>query len=117
MNLIPSIFEAWPRQIPTLINVSFLLITKKIGNFKNLMAFTKCRIKITFKEAVEMLKKEVISLKEHIHINRRQVKAYQDQTGLIYVDPDVVTLIEKEASVGQGCPLADTCAKDVVNPS
>ena len=39
---------------------------------------TTCRIEVTFKDAIEMLKEEVAILKEHIHIKRRQVNAYQE---------------------------------------
>ena len=39
---------------------------------------TKSRIEVSFKDAIEMLKEEVAILKEHIHIKRRQVNAYQE---------------------------------------
>ena len=39
---------------------------------------TKSKIEVSFKEAIEMLKDEPVVLKEHIHIKRRQVSAYQD---------------------------------------
>ena len=39
---------------------------------------TKSKIEVSFKDAIEMLKDELVVLKEHIHIKRRQVSAYQD---------------------------------------
>ena len=39
---------------------------------------TKSRIEVTFEDAIEMLKEEVAILKQHIHIKRRQVNAYQE---------------------------------------
>ena len=37
----------------------------------------KSKIEVSFKDAIEMLKDELVVLKEHIHIKRRQVSAYQ----------------------------------------
>ena len=37
---------------------------------------TKSRVDVTFKDAVEMFKDDMKTLKEHIHIKRRQLNAY-----------------------------------------
>ena len=39
---------------------------------------TKSKIEVALKGAIEMLKEKVAILKEHIHIKRRQVNAYQE---------------------------------------
>ena len=44
---------------------------------------TKSRIEVTFKDAIEMLKEEVVILKEHIYIKRRQVNVYQEMKTLL----------------------------------
>ena len=37
---------------------------------------TKSRVDVTFKDAVEMFKDDMKTLKEHIYIKRRQLNAY-----------------------------------------
>ena len=39
---------------------------------------TKATIEVSFNDAIEMLNEEVASLKEHIHIKRRQVNACRE---------------------------------------
>ena len=44
---------------------------------------TKATIQTSFNDAIEMFKEEVVSLKEHIHIKRRQVNAYRKVKALL----------------------------------
>ena len=54
---------------------------------------TKATIELSFNDAIEMCKEEVASLKEHIHIKRRQVNAYREMKASL-TDNNLMVLVD-----------------------